>query len=88
MPTYARIAAGVIFYDSTSLNSTTPLSTLDQDGGAVYEKQLKATLEPQHSGEFVAIEPSRGRYFLGETATTALVAARTAMRESLFSSHA
>lgn len=50
---------------STSLNSnsTTPLSTLDQDGEAVYEKQLKAALEPQHSGEFVAIEPSSGRLF-------------------------
>lgn len=71
---------------STSLNSdsTTPLSKLDQEGEAVYEKQLKAVLEPEHSGKFVAIEPSSGRYFLGETATAALVAARTAMPESLF----
>lgn len=69
---------------SPNPNSTTPLSTLDQDGEAVYEKQLKAALEPQHSGEFVAIEPSSGRYFLGETATAALVAARNAMPDSLF----
>ena len=71
---------------STSLNtnSTMPNSTLDQDGEAVYEKHLKAALEPQHSGEFVAIEPSSGRYFLGETATAALVAARNAMPDSLF----
>jgi hypothetical protein len=72
---------------STSLDSnsnSTTLSTLDRDGEAVYEKQLKAALETQHSGEFVAIEPSSGRYFLGETATAALVAARTAMPESLF----
>lgn len=71
---------------STSLNptSTTLASTLVEDGEAVYEKQLKAALEPQHSGEFVAIEPSSGRYFLGETATAALVAARDAMPESLF----
>jgi len=70
---------------STSLNtnSTMPNSTLDQDGEAVYEKHL-AALEPQHSGEFVAIEPSSGRYFLGETATAALVAARNAMPDSLF----
>jgi hypothetical protein len=69
---------------STSLNSTPPLSKLDQDGEDLYETQLKAILEPQHSGEFVAIEPSSGRYFLGETATAALVAARTAMPKSLF----
>jgi hypothetical protein len=71
---------------STSLNSnsTTPLSTLDQDGEAVYEKQLKAALEPEHSGEFVAIEPSSGRYFLGDTATAALVAAHNEMPDSLF----
>ena len=71
---------------STSLNtnSTTPNSTLDQDGEAFYEKHLKAALESQHSGEFVAIEPSSGRYFLGETATAALVAAHNAMPDSLF----
>ncbi|MBA3356765.1 MAG: hypothetical protein H0U18_12685 [Pyrinomonadaceae bacterium] len=64
-------------------NSTTPPSTLVEDGLAVYEK-LRATLESEHSGAFVAIEPSSGRYFLGETATAALVAARDAMPESLF----
>ena len=71
---------------STSLNSnsTTPKSALDQDGEAFYEKHLKAALEPQHSGEFLAIEPSSGRYFLGETATAALVAAHNAMPESFF----
>ena len=71
---------------STSLNSnsTTPDSKLDQDGEAFYENHLKAALEPHHSGEFLAIEPSSGRYFLGETATAALVAARNAMPDSLF----
>ncbi len=71
---------------STSLNpnSKTPASTLVEDGLSVYEKQLRAALEPQHSGEFVAIEPSTARYFLGETATAALVAARNAMPKSQF----
>ena len=71
---------------STSPNSnfTTPNSTLDQNGEAFYENHLKAALEPQHSGEFLAIEPSSGRYFLGETATAALVAAHNAMPDSLF----
>ena len=71
---------------STSLksNSTTPPSPLVEDGLAVYEKQLKAAIESEHSGAFVAIEPSTGRYFLGETATAALVAAHNAMPKSLF----
>ena len=71
---------------STSLNSDSTMtpSTLVEDGEAFYEEQLKATLDPQHTGEFVAIEPSSGRYFLGQTATDALVAARNAMPGSQF----
>ena len=70
----------------TSLNGNhaTPSSTLVEDGEAFYESHLKTALEPSHAGEFVAIEPSAARYFLGQTATAALVAARTAMPESQF----
>ena len=70
---------------STLVNSdsATP-SALVEDGRAFYDSQLKAQLEPYHSGEFVAIEPSAARYFLGQTATAALVAARNAMPESQF----
>lgn len=57
-------------------------STLVEDGEAFYEKHLKAALEPNHSGDFIAIEPATGRYFLGNTATAALVAARDAMPNS------
>ena len=49
-----------------------------------YANHLRAQLEPYHSGKFVAIEPLAARYFLGETATAALVAARNAMPESRF----
>jgi len=71
---------------STALNENlaTPNSTLVEDGKAFYESHLKTTLEPSHAGEFVAIEPSAARYFLGQTATAALVAARNAMPESQF----
>ena len=70
---------------TTSVNSNSAIpSTLVQDGQAFYESHLKTKLEPYHSGEFVAIEPSAARYFLGETATAALVAARNAMPESQF----
>lgn len=71
---------------NTSLNSNSgaPASTLVEDGQVVYEKLLRAALEAEHAGEFVAIEPSSGRYFLGHTATAALVNARHAMPEGLF----
>lgn len=70
---------------STSLNDNPgTLTTLVEDGLALYESHLKAALEPEHRGEFVAIEPSTARYFLGQTATDALVAARNAMPKSQF----
>ena len=59
-------------------------SMLAKDGEALYDTRLRAELEPQHSGEFVAIEPFSGRYFLGPTATSALVTARNTMPESQF----
>lgn len=53
--------------------------SLVEDGEAFYKEHLKATLEPDHLGQFVAIEPNTGRYFLGHTATVALVAAENAI---------
>ena len=69
---------------STLKDNTATLTTLVEDGLAFYESQLKAELEPEHRGEFVAIEPSTARYFLGQTATDALVAARNAMPKCQF----
>lgn len=70
---------------SSTLNSNSAIpSSLVKDGQAFYESHLKDALEPSHSGEFVAIEPLAARYFLGQTATAALVAAHTAMPESRF----
>jgi len=45
-----------------------------KDGQAFYDSHLKTALEPSHAGEFVAIEPSIARYFLGQTATAAPLA--------------
>ncbi len=70
--------------NSVNSSSARPTSTLVMDGEAIYEKQLSTVLERQHSGEFVAIEPSSGRHFLGETATATLVAARNAMPKRRF----
>jgi len=70
---------------STSVNSNSAIpSTLVEHGQAFYDSHLKTVLEPYHSGEFVAIEPVAARYFLGPTATAAIVAARNAMPESQF----
>jgi hypothetical protein len=62
------------------------LSETESDGGALvergqalYDERLKAALEPAHDGRFVAIDPATGRYFLGDTGTAALVAARAAL---------
>ena len=45
------------------------LNELTVRGKEFYEKNLKAILEPQHNGEFVAIEPYSERYFLDEDST-------------------
>lgn len=59
-------------------------SFLVDESKALYEKQLKSILEPHHFGEYVAIEPVTGRYFLGLTGTAALVTASKAMPEHQF----
>lgn len=57
---------------------------LVEQGQRLYEVKLRAGLEPTHGGRFIAIEPQTERYFLGDTGTAALVAARAAMPHSLF----
>ena len=42
-------------------------TSLAEKGREFYEKNLKALLEPQQNGKFVAIEPESGRYFVGKT---------------------
>ena len=43
----------------------------------LYAERLQATLEAQHRGWFVAIEPESGEHFLTETLDGAVRAART-----------
>ncbi|MFO0847892.1 MAG: hypothetical protein U0871_04920 [Gemmataceae bacterium] len=42
----------------------------------VYAERLQATLEANHQGRFVAIEPESGDYFLADTLDAAVRAAR------------
>ena len=64
--------------------NSVPESSLVHDGQSMYDDRLRSVLEPDHVGEFVAVEPLSGRYFLGQSATAALVAARDAMPQSQF----
>lgn len=43
----------------------------------IYEKQLRTLLEKSHMHEFVAIEPTSGEYFLGQTLSEAVGASRS-----------
>ena len=57
---------------------------LVERGQTEYRQRLASVLEPSHDGEFVAVEPESARYFLGPTASAALIAAHAAMPNKLF----
>jgi hypothetical protein len=65
-------------------NQTDARDDLIDRGQLLYRNMLAPILEPHHTTEFVAIEPQAGRYFLGRTATAALITAREQMSNSLF----
>ena len=65
-------------------NSEIANEDLVERGRNAYRERLASILEPSHLGEFVAVEPDSGQYFLGSTASAALVAARAAMPNNLF----
>lgn len=57
---------------------------LAESGQGLYDGRLKALLEPEHEGEFVAIDPETERYFLGSTGLAALRAGRKELSDELF----
>jgi len=63
----------------------TPHSTeeLDRLGWARYE-EIRGELEPQHRGEYVAIEVDSGAYFVGRTPEEALTQAERAFPDKVF----
>jgi hypothetical protein len=63
---------------------TEAVDELVESGQRFYNEHLRQSLEPQHTGRYVAIEPGSGRYFLADTGTEALLDARQALPESLF----
>jgi hypothetical protein len=57
---------------------------LAESGQRLYDERLRGLLEPDHEGEFVAIEPETERYFLGPTGLAALRAGRQELPNKLF----
>jgi hypothetical protein len=53
-------------------------------GKKFYEERLKAILEPEHNGEFVAIEPYLGRYVVDKDEVQVMLKARAEMPDSKF----
>ena len=51
-------------------------SELSRRALAIYDERLKDCLEKSHLDYFVAIEPDSGDYFLGQTLSEAIAAAR------------
>ena len=49
----------------------------------IFESELRAKLEKSSMGMYVAIEPVSGEYFLGETLSVAIGAARTKFPDRL-----
>ena len=47
-------------------------SKIAELGEKYYEEKLKQILEPEHNGEFVAIEPESGEYFVNKKAGEAI----------------
>ena len=68
--------------DTTTENSG--LSELTTLGKKFYDEKLKAILEPQHNGEFVAIEPYLERYFVDTDSTKVMLKALAEMPDSKF----
>ena len=49
----------------------------------IYDARLRVKLEADHRNAFVAVEPDSGDYFLGDTLSEAIQAARKAYPDSI-----
>jgi hypothetical protein len=63
--------------------STDVLADLARRATAVYNQQLRSRLETEAKGQFVAIEPDSGDFFLGATLSEAIGASRKAYPNKL-----
>jgi len=65
-------------------DNSEPADDLAASGQRLYDERLKALLEPEHEGEFVAIEPETECYFLDQPGLGALKAGRRELPDKLF----
>ncbi|MCI2430142.1 hypothetical protein LM602_01620 [Candidatus Acetothermia bacterium] len=63
---------------------TTQDGRLINRGKRLYKTKLKALLEPHHKGEYVAIEPDSGTYYLDHTMSEAYERAAAEHPDKLF----
>ena len=63
---------------------TKEFSELTRLGIEFYEKHLKSKLEPEHNGEFIAIEPYVGKYFIDKDEMQVILKARQEMPNKIF----
>ena len=68
---------------NTTVKNSGP-SELTTLGKKFYEEKLKAILELQHTGEFVAIEPYSQKYFVDEDSTQVALKALAEMPDKKF----
>lgn len=68
----------------STLRKEETVDELVESGQRFYDEHLRNSLELEHTGRYVAIEPASGRYFLGDTGTQALLDARQVLPEGLF----
>lgn len=69
---------------SETIGKKSDLSELTKLGIDFYKNKLKSILEPLHNGEFVAIEPYSGNYFIERKKLDAILKARSEMPGKLF----
>ncbi len=67
-----------------NIGNNLPTFDLVDEGRLFYEAQLKTLLEPTHTGEFLAVEPISGRYFLGKDRNQVALEAINTMPNSRF----
>lgn len=60
------------------------MQDLAENGRDFYDRNLKALFEPERNGEFVALDPETGNYFLGATGREALAKAEAAFPDRQF----
>lgn len=63
--------------------TTTSAKKVSEAGQRIYE-QLRTKIEPRHFGKIVAIDPTSGKYFVGETLHDAIEKGRKKYPDKVF----